>query len=128
MVCLSFSRKENVLQTFFVLQYLDRIIEDLTPDDIRQLITAEDELSQCENFVRIFPSRNSNTYFPYFESQRYYNMLFDAWEFKYHDRRTEGIQRLKNLCAEKIHLQVPSVCRKTVSEILFDQLFFSHDN
>lgn len=94
----------------FYLQYLESIIETLNPDDLRQLIIAEDELSQCEGFTRIFPGPNTFTYFPYFENPRYYNMLFDAWEAKYAGSRLEGVERLIKLCHDKVHLEVePSV-------------------
>jgi tubulin polyglutamylase TTLL4 len=86
---------------------LEQLIETLTPDDIRQLITAEDELSQCYNFYRIYPTTSTHTYTPYFELPRYYNMLFDAWETKYHADRPAAVERLKELCRQKIHLQVP---------------------
>lgn len=79
----------------------------MTPDDIRQLIIAEDEMSQVNNFVRVFPTNSSHSYFPYFEVPRYYNVLFDAWENKYYDNRSEGCERLSELCREKIHLHVP---------------------
>lgn len=37
----------------FYLQYLKKIIEDLTPDDIRHLIQYEDELTQLGSLVKL---------------------------------------------------------------------------
>ena len=85
--------------------YLDDIIEDLTPDDVRHLIAYEDELTQLDRFEKIFPTANSHEYFQYFEAPRYYNMLLDAWNEKYADNREEGIARLQKLCKTKYHLE-----------------------
>ncbi|KAJ1521378.1 hypothetical protein ONE63_003053 [Megalurothrips usitatus] len=87
--------------------YLPTILNDLTPDDVRHLIQYEDELTQCGRFQKIFPTTSSHTYHQFFESPRYYNMLLDAWETKYHNNRQEGIRRLEELCVQKFHLQVP---------------------
>ena len=38
-------------------EYLESIIEYLTPDDVRCLIRAEDELVQATHFSRIFPTQ-----------------------------------------------------------------------
>ncbi|XP_051163863.1 tubulin monoglutamylase TTLL4-like [Leptopilina boulardi] len=85
--------------------YLDEIIDDLTPDDVRHLIVYEDELTQLDRFEKIFPTATSHEYFHYFETPRYYNMLLDAWEAKYANNRDEGIARLQKLCKTKYHLQ-----------------------
>ena len=44
-------------------EYLDPILETLTPDDVRFLIRLEDELSQASHFSRIFPTQVSIKYF-----------------------------------------------------------------
>lgn len=85
--------------------YLDDIIKDLTPDDVRHLITYEDELTQLDRFEKIFPTATSHEYLQYFDVPRYYNMLFDAWEMKYADNRLNGIMRLQKLCQQKYHLE-----------------------
>lgn len=87
--------------------YLHDIIEDLTPDDVRQLITYEDELTQLDRFEKIFPNIVSHQYLQYFDVPRYYNMLLDAWENKYgnYNNREEGISRLQKLCKTKYHLE-----------------------
>lgn len=85
-------------------EYLAIILENLTRDDIRQLIRYEDELSQVENFEKIFPTKNTYCYFKFFEVKRYYDRLLDAWENLYSDNRTEGIRRLQQYCENMQHL------------------------
>ena len=87
--------------------YLDTILDRLTPDDVRALIRAEDEYAQLTHFARIFPTQETYKYFQYFAAPRYHNLLADAWEVKYGDCRVAGIDRLEQLCQEKVHLKVP---------------------
>jgi len=85
--------------------YLDNILEELAPNDVRTLIKAEEELNQTSHFTRLFPSPTSHKYFQYFyEGIPYYDKLLDAWEFKYHDQRSKAIRRLKMLCSKAVHL------------------------
>ncbi|XP_026818449.1 tubulin polyglutamylase TTLL4-like [Rhopalosiphum maidis] len=88
-------------------EYIDSILDNLLPDDIRHLIIYEDELTQIGSFQKIFPTTSSFKYHQYFFGFRYYNMLFDAWEYKYGNNREEGIIVLKKLCHSKVHLEVP---------------------
>ncbi|XP_066582772.1 tubulin monoglutamylase TTLL4-like [Prorops nasuta] len=85
--------------------YIDEIIEDLTPDDVRHLLLYEDELTQIGKFEKIFPTDTSHHYMQFFEAPRYYNMLLDAWESSYANNREEGISRLQKLCATKYHIE-----------------------
>ncbi len=87
---------------------VDTVLERLTPDDVRQLIRAEDELAQLRHFSRIFPTQETHKYFQFFAQPRYYNVLYDAWEQRYGDCRSAGIDRLAQLCLEKVHLRVPA--------------------
>ncbi|KAK0078300.1 hypothetical protein PV325_002714 [Microctonus aethiopoides] len=89
--------------------YLEDILEDLTPDDVRCLIEFEDELTQTDKFERIFPTKLSYPYFDFFDVPRYYNMLLDAWENKYSDNRENGIVLLQKLCQENFHLEDQNV-------------------
>lgn len=41
-------------------------------------------------FQKIFPTPSTHQYHQFFEAPRYYNMLLDAWETKYHNNRHEG--------------------------------------
>ncbi|XP_043496287.1 tubulin polyglutamylase TTLL4-like [Polistes fuscatus] len=85
--------------------YIDEIIDDLTPDDVRHLIAYEDELTQLDQFEKIFPTSTSHEYMQFFDVPRYYNMLLDAWEFAYSDNREKGISRLQKLCQANYHLE-----------------------
>ena len=38
------------------------ILADLTPCDVRVLVRAEEELTQCHNFERVFPTSNTGRY------------------------------------------------------------------
>jgi len=80
-------------------------LEDLTPDDIRQLIISEDERNRSALYKRVFPSPEMHQYIKYVESKPYYYMLLDAWETKYGDSRELGIARLSELTKLKLHLQ-----------------------
>ncbi|KAF5270599.1 hypothetical protein FQA39_LY01337 [Lamprigera yunnana] len=86
-------------------EYLEDILVSLTGDDVRQLALAEDELTVIGQFERIFPTARTYKYLEYLEV-RYYNRLFDAWEWKYEKNRKKGIQILQSLCEEKVHLKV----------------------
>lgn len=97
-------------------QYLDDILENLTPDDIRCLIIAEDELARCAPLERICPTPNSYRYMKFTENPRYYNRLLDAWENRYANNRQEGIDLLQEYCRSKVHLIVPIQCTKTESD------------
>ncbi|CAH1408056.1 unnamed protein product [Nezara viridula] len=89
--------------------YLDSILEDLTPDDVRHLVQYEDELTQTGNFQRIFPTSKTFPYHKFLEGECYYNRLMDAWEYKYSRRREEGIDVLRSLCVREVHLDVRDV-------------------
>ncbi len=53
-------------------------------------------------------SQDTHKYFKFFDGPRYYNRLLDAWETKYADCRGAAIDRLEQLCQEKVHLKVPA--------------------
>ena len=85
--------------------YLDMVNPDeLTPRDVRQLVRAEDELSQCKLYTRIFPSKDSNQFLQFLTPPSYSDYLLDAWEAKYSDNREAGRQLLKEKCSQNVHL------------------------
>ncbi|XP_001988081.2 tubulin polyglutamylase TTLL4 isoform X2 [Drosophila grimshawi] len=109
------SREEKVKHTNFTRksmesreEYIDAILQKLTPDDVRCLIIAEDELARCAPLERIFPTDQTHKYLKYNDTPRYYNRLLDAWESRYANNRTEGIALLRDYCQSKFHLQVPA--------------------
>ncbi|XP_039759976.1 tubulin polyglutamylase ttll-4-like isoform X2 [Pararge aegeria] len=89
--------------------YLRDILSTLTPDDVRHLIQAEDELTQTGPMERVFPTEHSHKYLGYLAGPRYYNRLFDAWETRYCSNRERGVELLRNLCDIGYHLEVPPV-------------------
>jgi len=85
------------------------ILDELTPDDTRQLILAEDELATSRRFTRIFPTASSHQYFRFMDKPRYYNLLLSAWEQRYSGiNREAGRTVLENLCLAKYHLKIPA--------------------
>lgn len=96
-------------------EYLNTILEDLTPDDVRHLIQFEDELTQLGRFEKVFPTPRTHVYHQFFESPRYYNMMLDAWETRYHNNRADGVKLLESYCQQKLHLVVPFPGGKTKS-------------
>nr|XP_015838348.1 PREDICTED: tubulin polyglutamylase TTLL4 isoform X2 [Tribolium castaneum] len=106
----SLTKKEREKHTLFEQyesrhDYLDDILAELTGDDVRKLTQAEDEWCVKGRFERIFPTSQTHKYLNFMEV-RYYNRLFDAWECRFEKNRQEGINLLKALCAEKVHLKV----------------------
>ncbi|XP_053615363.1 tubulin monoglutamylase TTLL4-like isoform X6 [Plodia interpunctella] len=89
--------------------YLRDILSTLTPDDVRHLIQAEDELTQTGQMERVFPTQHTHRYLRFLAGPRYYNRLFDAWECRYHNHRDPGLTLLRNLCDIGYHLEVPPV-------------------
>ncbi|XP_013139610.1 PREDICTED: uncharacterized protein LOC106104195 isoform X2 [Papilio polytes] len=89
--------------------YLRDILSTLTPDDVRHLIQAEDELTQARGMERVFPSQHSHKYLQFLAGPRYYNRLFDAWEVRYANYREPGIELLRKLCGIGYHLEAPAV-------------------
>lgn len=68
---------------------MNDILENLTGDDVRQLLRYEDELTVTGKFEKLFPTSQTHKYLQYMEV-RYYNRLFDAWETKYEKNRSAG--------------------------------------
>jgi len=102
-------RKHNLFtnrSVKFREEYLDTILENLQPDDVRCLVICEDELARSKPLERIFPTANTHIYLKFFETPRYYNRLLDAWEHKYGHCREAGIKLLRQYCEEGYHLKV----------------------
>lgn len=87
-------------------EYLNEVLDNLTGDDIRVLLQAEDELIVKGPFERIFPTAKTYKYLEFIEP-RYYNRLFDAWECMFEKNRKPGIKMLQSLCIQKVHLKFP---------------------
>ena len=81
----------------------------LSSDDVRQLMTAEEELNRLPwRYARILPARDMHRdvlkFFSVSNDSNYYYWLYSAWEFKYGQNRSAGIECLRRLAAKKFHL------------------------
>ncbi|CAG9857800.1 unnamed protein product [Phyllotreta striolata] len=119
--CMSLNRREQRKHSHYEQletrnEYLESILKNLTSDDVRLLAKHEDELSAKGKFERIFPTPQSYKYLQ-FMIPRYYNRLFDAWEYKYGHCREKGIGLLQELCDRKMHLKVPATSRPGIRKV-----------
>ena len=86
--------------------YIDIVDEEsLTPRDVRLLVRAEEELEQCKNFRRIFPSAESSKFLKYISPPSYSDYLLDGWERKFGDKRSSGRDILRDKCVSNMHLE-----------------------
>jgi len=88
-------------------EYLDSILDTLTPMDVRLLMHAEDELSQTKVFSRVWPTSQTWKYFQYLDSVPYAEKLMDTYEYYYEDHRQEGVEYVTEYSQDKLHLKVP---------------------
>ncbi|EDW13265.1 tubulin polyglutamylase TTLL4 [Drosophila mojavensis] len=107
-------------------EYVDTILDNLLPDDVRCLIIAEDELARCKPLERVFPTLGTHVFLPYFENARYYNRLLDAWETKYAKNREQGIALLSRFCKDKYHLQVSEAAMEKEPNVALTEIDMLH--
>ncbi|XP_017110695.1 tubulin polyglutamylase TTLL4 isoform X1 [Drosophila elegans] len=107
-------------------EYVDTILDNLLPDDVRCLIVAEDELARCQPLERIFPTAGTHVYLRYVENARYYNRLLDAWESKYAKNRELGIALLSRHCRDKYHLQVSDAAMEKEPNVALTEIDMLH--
>lgn len=88
--------------------FIDRILVDLAPADVRQLIKAEEERAQCQNFIRVFPNGpRTQNYHQFLHKLPYFDKLLCAYEATYgvnDNQRIMGIKKLRQLCLKGYHL------------------------
>lgn len=84
--------------------YLPAILKELTGADVKILVKTLDEFSQLKKFSRIFPRKNSNKYFEFFDELPYYDKLLDAFEDRFGENRDEGIEFVRQYCERNVHL------------------------
>ncbi|XP_022229344.2 tubulin polyglutamylase TTLL4 isoform X2 [Drosophila obscura] len=107
-------------------EYVDTILDNLLPDDVRCLIIAEDEQSRCRPLERIFPTSGTHIYLRYIENARYYNRLLDAWETKYSKNRELGVALLSRYCKDKYHLQVSDAAMEKEPNVALTEIDMLH--
>jgi len=84
---------------------IETVLTNLSPLELRFLIKSEEELGQCQNFVRIFPTRYTYQYFRFFEEPlNHSDKLLDAFEHKFHRNRHAGQRLLGEYCKKGKHL------------------------
>ncbi|KAI0216174.1 Tubulin polyglutamylase TTLL4 [Lamellibrachia satsuma] len=107
------SLDERTKHSYYVQRHSDETIQStildiITPDDLRILVESIDEDSRRGNFQRMFPSLTSQKYLQYFDAQRYYNLLLQAWVLRYNRLEAKGIMLLEALCQKRLHLMNPT--------------------
>jgi len=59
---------------------------DLLPEEVAAICDLEDEHARRGHFDRIYPTQETaveGTYAPFFEQQRFFNVLLDLWLSKW---------------------------------------------
>ncbi|XP_037808642.1 probable beta-tubulin polyglutamylase isoform X3 [Lucilia sericata] len=107
-------------------EYLDAILENLNPDDVRCLLVSEDELNRCSPLERIFPTPDTHRYLKFIEHPRYYNRLLDAWENRYGHCREKGIELLRSYCTDNYHLQVSDAALEKEPKVTLTEIDMLH--
>uniref|UniRef100_A0A1A9WDN5 Tubulin polyglutamylase TTLL4 n=1 Tax=Glossina brevipalpis TaxID=37001 RepID=A0A1A9WDN5_9MUSC len=107
-------------------EYLESILENLMPDDVRCLIVTEDELARCKPLERIFPTPNTHVYLSFIDNPRYYNRLLDAWETRYGHCREQGIELLANFCKDNYHLNVSDAAMEKEPNVSVTEIDMLH--
>ena len=84
----NFRKKEFASMGMCREEGIEYVLTNLSPLELRLLIKSEEELGQCQNFVRIFPTRYTYQYFRFFEEPlNHSDKLLDAFEHKFNRNR-----------------------------------------
>ena len=59
------------------------LCDDISLADLQMLAESEDELSQCDQWTRIFPTHQSDHYLQFYSNIPPADELLQAWELKY---------------------------------------------
>lgn len=105
-ICLSSDEKAK--HAYFTQRYpteggvIERILETLTPDDIRVLMKFQDEVSRKGDLELVFPTEQSAKYLRHFPLPKFYDMLLVQWMRKYGRESTRGVARLQKLALSQV--------------------------
>lgn len=80
----------------------EKILDTLTPDDIRVLMNFEDEVSRKGNLELVFPTENSAKFLKYFALPKFYDLLVLQWVKKYARDPHRGVVRLQKLAESQV--------------------------
>jgi hypothetical protein len=86
--------------------HAEALVQNLTRDDVKHLVRAEDELMRSKKSKRIFPTTSSPKYFKLFKPT-YHDLLLTAWEYKYGERRTAGWKVLRERSESIFEIGLP---------------------
>jgi hypothetical protein len=79
---------------------------NLTSEDFRLLLIAEDELTRIVVFRRIFPTEESWKYFQFIQGERYKYELMVKWEKIYAKERSHGRRIFESVARIGLHLNI----------------------
>jgi len=102
------SSDEKAKHAFFSQKYptdgsvSEKILDTLTPDDIRVLMKFEDESSRRGELQQIFPTESSGKFLKYFAMPKYYDLLVLQWIRKYEKDPHRGVVRLQKLAESQV--------------------------
>ena len=88
---------------------LNKILDEISPSDVRTIIRSEDELTQAKVWTRIFPTPSTHQYLQFLSPPCYSDQLLDAWEQKFGSCRSKGHIILRKLCEDNHHLKLPAI-------------------
>ncbi|CAI4229145.1 unnamed protein product [Auanema sp. JU1783] len=77
-----------------------RVLKRLSSEDVRMLVSFEDEFRRKGNFELVFPTSQTAYMQEYFPEPVYANLLLQQWQIEHEADRSEGIARLEMLCRQ----------------------------
>ncbi|KAL5263499.1 hypothetical protein ACHWQZ_G008763 [Mnemiopsis leidyi] len=80
----------------------EKILDTLTPDDIRVLMKFEDEISRRGELELIFPTESGGKFLKYFALPKFYDLLVLQWIKKYAKDPHRGVVRLQKLAESQV--------------------------
>ncbi|XP_063694156.1 tubulin monoglutamylase TTLL4-like isoform X7 [Bolinopsis microptera] len=102
------SSDEKAKHAYFAQKYptdgsvSEKILDTLTPDDIRVLMKFEDEISRRGELELIFPTESGGKYLKYFVLPKFYDLLVLQWIKKYAKDPHRGVARLQKLAESQV--------------------------
>lgn len=102
------SSDEKAKHAYFAQKYptdgsvAEKILDTLTPDDIRVLMKFEDEISRRGELEQIFPTESSGKFLKYFGMPKYYDLLVLQWIKKYEKDPHRGVVRLQKFAESQV--------------------------
>eukprot|EP00039_Didymoeca_costata_P006946 m.94882 g.94882 ORF g.94882 m.94882 type:complete len:1032 (+) comp13464_c2_seq1:103-3198(+) len=107
----------------------DKILENLTDDDVLMLMETESEFSRRGDMQRVFPTDTSHQYLRFIRPQRYYNLLVDAWSRKWSTSPLSGREYLQAMAvrASRVKMAPPVTLSKAQIAVMHHRKFQSKE-